>query len=74
VLVVGDLLVTHNVLTGRRGPQLPPRAFNLSSPTMLDSLTKIERLDARLLLFGHGEPWDEGAAAAVRRAREAGFS
>ena len=72
VLVMGDLLCTRNPLTGARGPQLMPTAFNLSNTTILDSLSKVESLDARVLLFGHGEPWTEGAGEAVRRARETG--
>jgi len=72
VLVAGDLLCTRNPLTGARGPQLMPTAFNLSNATIIDSLSKIESLDAGVLLFGHGEPWTEGAGEAVRRARETG--
>jgi glyoxylase-like metal-dependent hydrolase (beta-lactamase superfamily II) len=72
VLVMGDLLCTRNPLTGARGPQLMPSAFNLSNSTILDSLSKVESLDAGVLLFGHGEPWTQGAGDAVRRARETG--
>jgi glyoxylase-like metal-dependent hydrolase (beta-lactamase superfamily II) len=73
-LVLGDALCSRNPLTGAIGPQLMPRAFNLSSGTTLDSLSKLERLDADVLLFGHGEPWREGAAEAVRRARATGVT
>ena len=72
VLVLGDLLCTFNPLTGKRGPQLMPSAFNVSSATILDSLTKVQDSDAALLVVGHGEPWREGAAAAVDRARAVG--
>jgi glyoxylase-like metal-dependent hydrolase (beta-lactamase superfamily II) len=72
ILLMGDLLCTLNPLTGRRGPQLMPQAFNLSSATMLDSLSKIEGLDAPTLAFGHGDPWTQGVASAVRLARETG--
>jgi glyoxylase-like metal-dependent hydrolase (beta-lactamase superfamily II) len=72
VLLMGDLLCTLNPLTGRRGPQLLPQAFNVSSATMLDSLSKIEELDAPMLAFGHGDPWTQGVASAVRLAREVG--
>ena len=72
VLVAGDLLCTRNPLTGGRGPQLMPRAFNLSSASMLDSLSKIEGLDAGVIVFGHGEPWTDGTAEAVRAARATG--
>lgn len=71
VLLLGDLLMERNVLTGRRGPQLAPRAFNLSSVTMLDSLTKIEDR-SETLLFGHGDPWRTGGASAVEEARRRG--
>jgi glyoxylase-like metal-dependent hydrolase (beta-lactamase superfamily II) len=72
LLFVGDLLTTDNPLTGGRGPELLPRALNLSSATMLDSLAKLEHLDVQSMLFGHGDTWTGGAAAAVRRAREIG--
>ena len=72
VLLLGDLLCTLNPLTGGRGPQLMPRAFNLSSGTMLDALSKIEQIEADVLLFGHGDPWTGGTGDAVRLAREKG--
>jgi glyoxylase-like metal-dependent hydrolase (beta-lactamase superfamily II) len=72
VLVMGDLLCTRNPLTGAREPQLMPSAFNLSDSTILDSLSKVESLDAGVLLFGHGEPWKQGAGDALRRSRETG--
>jgi glyoxylase-like metal-dependent hydrolase (beta-lactamase superfamily II) len=71
-LIVGDELCTLHPLTGARGPQLMPRAFNLSSAKCLDSLTRLQDVEAEVLAFGHGEPWREGAAAAVERARAAG--
>jgi glyoxylase-like metal-dependent hydrolase (beta-lactamase superfamily II) len=73
-LLVGDLLCTWNPLTGRLGPQIMPRPFNVSSAESLDSLGRIEQLEARALLPGHGDPWTAGPAAAVARAREAGLS
>jgi glyoxylase-like metal-dependent hydrolase (beta-lactamase superfamily II) len=74
VLFVGDALNTLNTLTGRRGPQVPPGAFNDSSEEALASLRRIEGLDVDVLLPGHGEPWREGIAAAVAQARAAGPS
>jgi glyoxylase-like metal-dependent hydrolase (beta-lactamase superfamily II) len=74
VLFVGDLFCTWHPLTGRLGPQVMPRSFNVSSQQSIDSLSRIEGLDAKALLPGHGEPWTEGAAAAAARVREAGFS
>jgi glyoxylase-like metal-dependent hydrolase (beta-lactamase superfamily II) len=74
VLAVGDALCTWNPLTGRPGPQIMPAAFDVSTDGCLASLARIEEVDADLLLPGHGEPWADGPAAAVRRAREAGKS
>jgi glyoxylase-like metal-dependent hydrolase (beta-lactamase superfamily II) len=74
LLFAGDLICTQNPLTGGRGPELMPRALNLSSTTMLDSLQRLEHLDVGVILFGHGEAWSGGAAAAVRRAREIGLT
>jgi glyoxylase-like metal-dependent hydrolase (beta-lactamase superfamily II) len=74
VLIAGDALCTYNVLTGRRGPQLCPRAFAHDSLQMLASLERLERIDAQLTLFGHGEPWEESPAEAVARAREIGLT
>jgi len=72
VVLMGDLLCTLNPLTGGRGPQLLPQAFNMSSATMLDSLSTIEALDVPTLAFGHGDPWTQGTASAVRLARVVG--
>jgi len=41
LLFAGDLICTRNPLTGGPGPELLPRALNLSSATMLDSLTRL---------------------------------
>jgi glyoxylase-like metal-dependent hydrolase (beta-lactamase superfamily II) len=73
-LFVGDALCTWNPLTGRRGPQIMPSAFNVSTETCFESLEAIADLEATWVLPGHGEPWREGPAAAVARAREAGRS
>jgi glyoxylase-like metal-dependent hydrolase (beta-lactamase superfamily II) len=73
-LFTGDLMCTWNPPTGRRGPQIMPRAFNVSSTESTHSLARIETLDAEVLLPGHGEPWTDGARSAVERARAAGES
>jgi len=71
-LIAGDLLCTLNPLSGARGPQLMPRAFNLSSGQILDSLGRIESITAETIYFGHGEPWLQGVEGAVARARATG--
>jgi glyoxylase-like metal-dependent hydrolase (beta-lactamase superfamily II) len=73
-LVLGDLLMEWNALTGRRGPQLAPRALNRSTDEMIASLDKVEQHEAGLLLFGHGETWTQGTRAAVESARRLGPS
>lgn len=73
-LCTGDSLVMRNPLTGRRGPQVMPRALNQSSWKALESLSKIESLAASVVLPGHGEPWTDGVASAVRVARDQGPS
>jgi glyoxylase-like metal-dependent hydrolase (beta-lactamase superfamily II) len=74
VLFAGDALVTYNPLTGARGPQVMPRAFAADALQQLHSLAPLERIDAGLLLPGHGEPWTDGPEAAVARAREVGLT
>jgi glyoxylase-like metal-dependent hydrolase (beta-lactamase superfamily II) len=72
VLLTGDALCSRNPLTGRVGPQLMPRAFNASTDQALASLDRLADVDAETLLFGHGEPWRQGARSAVERALERG--
>ena len=73
-LVTGDALVTRNPLTGRTGPQVMPSAFNTSTERALASLAALASVPANVVLPGHGEPWTDGVAEAVRAARNAGRS
>ncbi|HEU0024032.1 MAG TPA: MBL fold metallo-hydrolase [Thermoleophilaceae bacterium] len=73
-LFVGDALCTWNALTARRGAQLMPRPLNVDNERALESLARIEGLEARAVLPGHGDPLLESPAAAVAAAREAGPS
>ena len=73
-LFAGDALCTWNPLTGRSGPQIMPGAFAVSLAGELESLDRIEGLEAGVVLPGHGDPWTEGVPALVARAREAGPS
>jgi glyoxylase-like metal-dependent hydrolase (beta-lactamase superfamily II) len=74
VVIAGDALCTYNPLIGARGPQLLPRAFAHSASQALASLDALEGLGADTVVFGHGEPFAEGIAAAVARARETGIT
>lgn len=73
-LFVGDELCTWNPLTGRLGAQVMPSIVNVSTEQCFESLAALEGLQATVVLPGHGEPWREGAAAAVQHAREVGRS
>jgi glyoxylase-like metal-dependent hydrolase (beta-lactamase superfamily II) len=74
VVLAGDALCSYNPLIGARGPQLLPRAFAHSASQALASLDALEPVAADVVLFGHGEPWRDGIAAAVARARETGIT
>ena len=69
VVFAGDALCTLHVLNGKVGPRLMPPAMTVNTQQALASLDRIAALDAGTVLVGHGEPWTEGAAAAVKRAR-----
>jgi len=66
-LFVGDALNTYSVATGWHGPQLSP--FNADRAQALDSLSRLEDVEATYVLPGHGAPWRQGARDAVKEAR-----
>jgi glyoxylase-like metal-dependent hydrolase (beta-lactamase superfamily II) len=67
-LFIGDAFATLNVLSGRTGPQLAP--FGSDLPRARESLSRLERIEASLVLPGHGQPWTLGVAEAVRLIQE----
>jgi glyoxylase-like metal-dependent hydrolase (beta-lactamase superfamily II) len=69
-LFVGDAMATYAVTTGDRGPRIAP--FSADPDRALESLARLERLEARLVLPGHGDVFTGGAGEAVRLARAAG--
>lgn len=74
ILFAGDALIDHELVTKGRGPQVMPRYTDIDTAQALESLNAIEALDGDVdvMLFGHGEPWGGGIAAAVRSARGRG--
>ncbi len=68
-LFVGDAMCTLDVVTHSRGPQLMPRSMNESNAQALASLDALDRVEADVMGFGHGEPWGDGVTVAVTRAR-----
>jgi glyoxylase-like metal-dependent hydrolase (beta-lactamase superfamily II) len=71
-LLAGDALCTLDVMTGERGPRVAP--FTADRGQALQSLARLEGIDARYMLPGHGEPWSDGIDDAVRHARGAAGS
>jgi len=66
-LFVGDALNTYSVATGWHGPQLSP--FNADRAQALESLSRLEAIEATYVLPGHGAAWRQGARDAVKEAR-----
>ncbi len=73
-LFVGDALCSWNPLTGRRGPQVLPTPSNVDTESCFNVLSRMEGLEAQVVLPGHGEPVRESPAATVQKARAAGRS
>jgi glyoxylase-like metal-dependent hydrolase (beta-lactamase superfamily II) len=66
-LLVGDAFATYAVTTGERGPRIAP--FTADAAQAVASLTRIEDVEASILLPGHGDPFNgspEEAASLVR--------
>ena len=73
-LFAGDALATVDIITGRQGPRIPPKAVNADSEQALSSLDRLDGIQADVLLVGHGEPWNEGVPAALAAARTIGVA
>lgn len=72
VLCCGDAIVTLDAVTGQTGPRLAPAAFSSDPAAARASLSRLEGIDAELVLPGHGEPFLGTPAQAVALARDAG--
>jgi hypothetical protein len=51
-----------------------PSGLNMNNDQALASLDGLSGITAEVILPGHGDPWTEGVAQAIRRARAAGLS
>jgi glyoxylase-like metal-dependent hydrolase (beta-lactamase superfamily II) len=67
-ILTGDELVTAHAVVRHTGLQVLPAFFNPGDPSA--ALTALERLDADLILPGHGDPLHRPIADAVREARQ----
>ncbi|WNV82936.1 MBL fold metallo-hydrolase [Umezawaea sp. Da 62-37] len=73
LLFTGDALVTHDGITGHRGPGLVCRGFTTNSVAALASLDRLDSVGDALVLPGHGDPVTD-LAAATEQARRHGVS
>lgn len=67
-VLTGDALVTRDSLAGRTGPSIVCAAFTHNTDQALASLRSLARLDAGLVLPGHGDPYEHGVGQAARLA------
>lgn len=68
LLFTGDGLVTMDLLGSAKGPQVMKPIFHVDDNQMRRSLERVAKLDAGLLLPGHGEPWKGRPDQAVQLA------
>ena len=66
-LFVGDAFATYSVTDGQSGPRIAP--FTADRGQALESLARLADSPAGLVLPGHGQPWTQGMAEALRRVR-----
>ncbi|WP_017602989.1 MBL fold metallo-hydrolase [Nocardiopsis alkaliphila] len=71
-VISGDALVTLDPYTGRQGPQTVASAATKNTRQALASLDAVAATKAGTVLPGHGEPWTQGAEAAVSHAIDIG--
>lgn len=74
ILFSGDALVTYDPYTGQSGPRVVARAATADGISAVAALHALAGTGARLVLPGHGEPFDGGAREAVARAASAGLA
>ncbi|MFI1046177.1 MBL fold metallo-hydrolase [Streptomyces griseoruber] len=70
VVISGDALVSGHMTSRIEGPQLLPDMFHHERARAVASLDLIERLDAEVLLPGHGPVHRGSVRAAAQHARE----
>lgn len=73
-VIAGDAVVMLDPYTAQAGPRIVAGAATVDSARALSSLDALAETGARIVLTGHGDPWRDGAEAAVARARAAGPS
>ncbi|OBJ73399.1 MBL fold metallo-hydrolase [Mycobacterium sp. 1274756.6] len=71
-VITGDALVTLDLYSGQRGPQIISGAATSDSPEALRSLETLRATGVKHVLPGHGRCWDHGIDEAVTLARRCG--
>jgi glyoxylase-like metal-dependent hydrolase (beta-lactamase superfamily II) len=69
-VLTGDALVTGHPTSARRGPQLLPAFFSHDTEQAVAALDDLARLDADVVLPGHGPAHRGPVRDAVARARD----
>ena len=72
VAFTGDALVTYDCYSGRRGPRLMARESNDDNAEAVRSLDVLGACRARVVLPGHGEPFEGALSEAAAAAKDAG--
>jgi len=74
ILFSGDALVTYDPYTGETGPRVVARAATADGGAAIAALSALGATAARIVLPGHGDPFDGGARQAVSLALAAGLA
>jgi len=69
VLFVGDALLNKDPITGKAGCIVSTKGISADHARAKASISGLERLNHRTVLFGHGEPSQLGIQDVVRQAR-----
>ncbi|MGH2464467.1 MAG: MBL fold metallo-hydrolase [Candidatus Limnocylindrales bacterium] len=67
-LFVGDAIATVSVASGITGPMIAP--FSADRAVALQSLKRLDGVEAAWLLPGHGQPWTGGVDGAVKKIQD----
>lgn len=63
----GSVLVAGDALFNQEGLARPPERFNADQAQTDESIRKLAQIDMDRIVFGHGDPIEEGASAALDR-------
>ncbi|MFL5847253.1 MAG: MBL fold metallo-hydrolase [Solirubrobacteraceae bacterium] len=74
-VIAGDCVVVYDPYLAKAcGPKVVSRAATADSAQALSTLDALAATGAKTVLTGHGDPWTQGAEAAVEHARAVGVT